>query len=161
VGTTSDTPASAGVGEGHLTQDQHRLGRAETADTGTVANGHRLRVDGVHAAGGAQGVGELAADLGHLPQRDERREREQREERQHGRVEPARGDERGAGRDHGEPAPARHGVLTRQVGQERHPRVEIRAGPRGQLFAPGGFALEGHDLGDALDRVHGVGAEVA
>ena len=113
----------------------------------------------------AQRVGELAADLRHLPQRHECREREQRQQRQRGRIEAARSREPGAGHDDDQAAEAGGDLLQRrlqrEVAQERQPQVEEAARLDGQRLAPPRDAAVGHDLGQALHRVDHVRVEVA
>ncbi len=86
-------------------------------------------------------------------------------ERQDAAVQPAIGDERRAGQDHGEAAEARGDLLAhrleRQIAEEGHPRLEILPRLGVLLLSSPAHLLEGHDLAEALHRVDGVGVEVA
>ena len=131
----------------------------------TVGDGNSLGVDGVDPSRGAQGVGELAPDLGDLPDGDERRHGEQRQQRKHAGVEAAGGDERGTRRHHGQAAEAgghflKHG-LARQILQKGQARLHVRARPGGEADAAGAFLLEGDDLGQPLNGVDGVRVHLA
>ena len=69
----------------------------------------------MEAAGGTERVGELAADLGDLPDRDERRHREQRHDGQDRGIEAPVHDEQAAGRQHREAAEPGDDLVQRRL----------------------------------------------
>ena len=116
---------AAGIGEAHA---RHLEGDVAPVPlvrrhARAVGDRHRLGVDRVDAARGAERVGELAADLRDLPHRHEGRHGEQREERQHAAVEPPARREPGAREHDREAAEAGRDLLPRalprQVAEER------------------------------------------
>ena len=131
---------------------------------GTVPDRLRLVVHRVEPARGAQGVGELPADVCDLRHRQERRHREQGEHRQDRRVQrPAPGQAR-AGHHHHQPPEAGRRLqdrgLLRQIGEEGQPQRGMALDAGHELRGAGPGALEGDDLREPLDAVHGVRVHV-
>ena len=157
-------PRATGIGEA----DPHHLERRRVPGGGRrhprpVGDGHGLGVHRVEALGGGEGVGELASDLRDLPHRDEGRHRQEREEgHARGLERTVRGQGRSGDGDGHAAQPRRdllESALARQVAEKRHARLRVGDGARRELGVPVRLLLERRHLGEALDRIDGVGVE--
>ena len=129
----------------------------------SVGNGDRFVFDGIQSSYRAEGVGELATDVGDLGDWHECGHCKEREQWQESGIQLAAGDERGAGYDHCETAKSRcdferdrlHGeVAIEGQSQGAHPTDEVHKRVTTALRM-----FEGHNLGEALDRIHSKGVQ--
>ena len=157
---------AAGIGVGRVFQgDRRAAAGACGVDARSVGDGHGLAVDRVEAPRCAQGIGELAADVGDLAHRQEGRHGREREEGKEAAVEVARGHHGGACDDDRQAAQTRRhledGHLDREVAEEGKARLVDRAGDGDEGVAAFADLAEGEDLAQSLDRIGGEGIELA
>ena len=132
---------------------------------GPVEDGHVLAVYRGQAPRRAEGVAEATPHLRQLRDGHERAHRQQRQHRRERRVDLAAYGERPADREHGEAAEPREALEQRplrgDLAVEPGPHRPVVAHQPLELGLALGFALEGRDLTESLQRVDHVRVQCA
>ena len=138
-------------------------GAALARGTGAVLDQDRRCMHGMEPAGGAEGIGELAADMRDFGDRQKRRHAEHGKQRQECCIKCALRDQTGTHHDDGEPAEPRYGLdqgrLKGQVAviRQAHPMVLVDRGEESCALVA--LPLEGQNFREALQGIDRLGIQ--